>query len=261
MSSNLAAISVASVLRFPYEIVLLENHLCKHNLGNSLKSGSLTDTLREVGSYYYEGGGMEGLLRRIYRGDHNNEISRNYRRALINNHLDYIPQGKIIHHELFDYEFSNNCNSLFQFLERSTDILMVDCHHNLSSKTILEEADLIVVNLTQNSDILEDFFLNYPSLISKSIFIISKYHPHSNYHSKRISQQYNIPIELITLIPYNEMFSEAIHNGNLIEFIFSHYHCDKSDENYYFIQGIKKAAYMIIKRAESLNMLHQKILV
>jgi hypothetical protein len=260
VTSNLAAVSVASVSRFPYTILTLENRLCHDNLGRAYLGTSNIETHREVGNNYYDGGGIEGLLRRIYRGDYPNNILRAYRKEIIPGHLDYIPQSRVIHSEIFDYEFNHDINTLLHLIEDYSDVCMIDtaCRNNLSSKTILEEADLIVVNICQNTVILEDFFLNYSSLISKAIFLIGNYSIHSNISYRKISIKYDIPIENITVIPYNELFDNAIRNGNIVEFISSNYSCNKENPNYFFIQSVKKTAYTIMKKAEQMKNLKAK---
>jgi len=260
VTANLAAISVASVIRFPYNILAFENHLCNNNLGCAYLGTSKVEMLREVGTNYYEGGGIEGLLRGVYRGEYNFDRMRLYMKEIINKHLYYIPQSKVIPRELFDYEFNNSIQPLLSFLEEYTDISFIDTasRYNLSSKTILEEADLIVVNLSQSPVIIEDFLLNYSSLIPKAVFLIGKYNNHSIFNSKKLSQIYEIPIERITAIPYNEMFCNAFLNGSIVEFIYSNYTSERNNPNYSYIQALKKATYMIIKHAELLGGLKRR---
>lgn len=251
VSANLAAISVASVIRFPFTILVLENHLCHNNLGRAYL-GTPMEVIHEAGTNYYEGGGIEGLLRKIYRGDYSSDIISHYRKEIIHKHLYYIPQGRVINNELFEYEFDHCSNLLFHLIEDYADICFIDtaCRNNLSTKTILEESNLIVVNLCQNPLFLEDFFLNYSSLISKAIFVIDNYSPHSIFSCKRISKMYDIPIESMSVIPHNDMFCDALLKGSIVEFLTVNYNCNKDNPNYFFIQSIKKATSLIIKRAE-----------
>ena len=136
-------------------------------------------------------------------------------------------------------------------MEKAVDICFIDTasHENLSTKTILEESDLIVVNLCQRQSILEDFFLNYSSLISKAVFIISNYDLHVKYSCRYIAYHYEIPVESLIAIPVNQLYQNEFISGNVISFIYKNYQCSKENPNYYFIQSIKKAAYIIIKRA------------
>lgn len=260
VSSNLAAISVASVIRFPYTITVFENHLSHNNLGRAFLGRPNVDMLHEVGTNYYEGGGIEGILRKIYRGNYHKDILSSHIKEIIHQHLYYIPQSRVIHSEIFDYELNRSISPLFHLMEDYTDICYIDTasHNNLSSKTILEEADLIVVNLCQNLLVLEDFFLKYSSLISKAIFLVGNYSIHSILTSKSISKHYKIPWENIAVIPTNETFQNACYSGSLVEFIVTNYSCDKENSNYLFIQGVKKATNMIMKKMEHMDTFHER---
>lgn len=251
VSANLAAISIACVARYPYSILLLENKLSNQNLGKALLFDPHIDFLREVGANYYDGGGIEGLLRKIYRGDYEPDLFWSYIKEIIQDRLYYIPQSKVIHSEIFEYEFAHCIHTLLEIIEEHTDICFIDTvsHNNLSTKTILEEADVIVVNLCQNQNILEDFFLNYSSLIPKAIFLISNYDPYVYPNSKRIANLYDLPWENIAVIPDNEAFYAAYKNGSVVEFFNTYSKCGKENRNYIFMQAVKKAAYLIIKKA------------
>jgi len=251
VSANLAAISVASVIRYPYSVITMENRLCNNNLGKAFMGREAIPSMYEVGTNYYDGGGIEGLMRKIYRGGSHPEMLKAYLKEVISKHLYYIPQSKVIHSEIFDYEFDHCIHQLLNIMEEYADICFIDTasHKNLSTKTILEEADLIVVNLCQKQNILEDFFLNHSSLISKAIFIISDYDSHTKLTMKRIAFTFDIPLENITFIPCNEMYQAAFLDGNVVEFISRNYNCSKESPNFFFLQAIKKATFMVIKKA------------
>lgn len=254
VSANLAAVSVASVIRYPYTIVTMENHLSNHNLGQTYLGTNHPTMVYEVGSNYYDGGGIEGLLRKIYRGIYPSGILKSYLKEVISEHLYYIPQSKVIHNEIFDYEFNHCMKELFHLVEEYSDICFIDTayQNTYSSNAILEEADLIVVNLCQNPIILEDFFLNHNSLSSKSIYLIGNYNYHTNLSSRCIAKMYEIPRESILSIPSNEEFNNSIQKGSIVEFISSNYSCGMDNCNYLFIQAVKKASNLIIKQAEHL---------
>ncbi|NLO08277.1 MAG: hypothetical protein GX129_00175 [Clostridiales bacterium] len=251
---NFAAVSIASVMSNPYTVTVLENYLGRDNLGKAFfvdydnihaKSRVTTD--------FYEGGGIEGLLRRIYRGDIYPGILRGYLSEVIAEHLYYIPQSGVINSELFDFELYNNLHELIKIIDKNTDICYINTRqqNHLSSKAILQEVDLIVINLIQEPDYLEDFFKNYYSLISKSIFIIGNYSPRSIMSCKRISKLYEIPLENISPIPYNEYFHVACSYGGAKEFFNSNYFCPRESPNYLFVHGVRRAANMILKRIEA----------
>lgn len=248
---NCAAVSIASVMRYPYRITVLENYLDKTNLGKSFFVDDMIVSEYGVTSFY-EGKGIEGLLRRIYRGDKEPGILKYYWKAVIPRHLYYIPQNGIINSELFDYELYYNLNDLINIIQDNSDLCFFNINHKnyLSSKAILQEADLAVINLYQDPDYLEDFFSKYSSLISKSVFIVGNYSPKSVLSCKRIARLYDIPLEDMAPIPYNEDFHMACKHGSAKEFINRYYFCEKGNPNYIFIHGIRKAAYIISQKAE-----------
>ena len=251
VSYNLAAVSIASVMRSPYTITVLENHLSKNNLGLAFLGAGRVPFLREVGTNYYEGGGIEGLIRRIYRGDNHPVMLRHYLKEIIPKHLYYLPQSGYIHNELFDYELNLNLSHFFHHIDDISDLCYIDTAPlNLNSKAILEDADLIVVNLCQNQNFLEDFIQSYSSLIPKSVFLIGNYSNRNILSCRRISELYEIPLENIAPIPWNQAFWEASTRGRIVEFMTSNYRCTNDNTNFRFIQSAKKAAGMIIKQAE-----------
>ena len=250
----MAAISVASVIRYPYSVIVLENHLRNSNLGRAYLRGERVDLKNEVGTNYYDGGGIEGLLRKIYRGSMNTDLLKSHLKEVIQEHLYYIPQTRVIHSEIFDYEFNYCVQTLFRLVEENADICFIDTasSNNLSTKTILDESDLIVVNLCQDQGVLDDFFLNYSSLFSKSVFIISNYDSRLYLKYKRIAQMYQVPIEDIIPIPPNNLYQTAYLTGSVVEFVSGNYSSIKESPHYFYINSIKKATYLIIKKAAHL---------
>ena len=251
VTANMAAIGTTCVIRYPYSVVMMENYLSKSNLRAAFYGRENINIINEVGTNYYDGNGMEGLIRKIYRGDNTNYILDSYIKQIIPERLYYIPQRRIIHNEIFDYEFEHGIEHLLKMMEEYADISFIDTasHHNLSTKTILEKADLIVVNLCQNQSILDDFFQNYSSLISKSVFLINKYEYHTNMSSKKISHRYDLPLENLIAIPENELFQIACRNGEVKDFMDNYNNCGKESVNFLFMHAIKKATHLILKRA------------
>ncbi|HHV13703.1 MAG TPA: hypothetical protein GXX75_25890 [Clostridiales bacterium] len=251
VTANMAAISVASVIRYPYSVVMMENYLGRSSLRAAFYGRETIRFMNEAGSNYYDGNGMEGLVRRIYRGDATKHVLTSYIKQIIPDRLSYIPKGRVIHNEIFDYEFEYGIEHLLKMMEGYADISFIGTasHHSLSTKTILQKADLIVVNLCQNQSILDEFFLNYSSLISKSVFLISSYEYHTKLSLKKISHMYDIPLENLVAIPENELFQVACMNGGVKDFIDYYNGCSRESPNFLFMHAIRKATYLILKKA------------
>lgn len=65
----------------------------------------------------------------------------------------------VFNKEVFNYDFSLVHNELFEMLEKAGDYVFIDTesNQNLSTKQILYDADIVVVNLSQNSKNIYDF--------------------------------------------------------------------------------------------------------
>lgn len=248
VSAHLAAISMVTATCSPYKIIAFENHLCKPDLGTIYHGKQSNLIVREAGCNYYEGVGLEGMIRQMYRSNGRGKSLSFYMTDIISNHLSYIPQNRIISRDLFDYEFNQSIGTLLNQIDSYGDLCFIDTASNsLTTKVILEEANLIVVNFSQNVSFLEEFFQQYSSLISKAVFLIGNCTSHSLLSYKRISKTYGIPWHKICIIPRNEQFQEAFVTGNVAEFIKINYICKKEDDNYPFIHAIKKATALILK--------------
>lgn len=245
VTSNLACVSVMSVLLNRRKSILLENHININNLERMLNESMFHEVVREYDLYYRIG--IEQLIRQIHSGYGLNNAVKSSSLSLMNNSIYYLPQNNQINQEIFDYELNTVIYSLFQLLELEGEDIYIDTavNGNLSSKIILEEADLVVVNLTQNPYILEDFFDNYNSIVKKAVYLIGNYNPESKYNSKYILHKYRIEREKIAVIPYNVHFQDAMTDGRVIGFINQTYKCNKKCEDYYFMREVKNAVKMI----------------
>lgn len=247
VTSNLACMSVMEVLEQKRKNLLLENHFNINNLETVLNQSMARNKLGEYN--FYNQKGIEHLIRKIHSGFSMENAVSNSVMTFMEDQINYLPQNYLMNQEVFDYEFNQVLNPMFQLLEQFCDTVYIDTAvgNVLSSKIILEEADLIVVNLSQNLYILDDFFEHYQSLIKKSVYLLGNYTPESKYTRGYIIRKYQIPRDRIATIPYNVYFKDAVTSGNLISFLNNNYQCGRKSENYYFMREVKKAIAMIEK--------------
>lgn len=241
-TSSLAAISIMSVLDYQCKITLLENHYNDKNLGRILFPYPRNQLIKENEIYYLGHGITDCFIKQLAKTKQNKagitiiEVIKDY--------LDYIPQIPL-QRDFFDLSFENN--QLFMLKENKKEYWLLDTESNLnvSSKIILDEAELVVVNLKQDAACILDFLKNYSSLINKSIFIISNFVQTQELQGKELLLEYGISKDKITVIPYCEEFQHAAKNGRSVEFITANYEEKQNDSNYNFICAVKMAVKMI----------------
>lgn len=258
VTSNLACISVASVFAYSYKTVLMENHLQKNKLENLLFY-DLASRKKEL--QHHSSQERFGYRYMINYMDYMNE-EENYKSSkevikgasleILNDSLYYLPLDYIQNSNTFDYSLYGSIRFILNKLDEFADITYIDTsnHNNLSSKIILEEADLIVVNFIQNKSLIIHFFENYSSILHKCVFLISNYHKNSKLDLNTISKEYLIDPSHIVAIPYNIEYQEAVLQGTVVEFITRNYKCQKKNPNYRFVYEVKKAVKMIICHLE-----------
>ena len=151
-----------------------------------------------------------------------------------------------------DFDLYDKIEYILDIFETFADIIYIDTSNgnNLSSKVILDEADLVVVNLAQNNSMIQNFFDNYSSILHKCVFIISSYRKKAKLTINKISKTHLIDKSNIAMIPYNVEYHEAVSHGNIVEFLMRNFSCKRSHPNYTFIKEVKKAVEMIMRNME-----------
>ncbi|SHO47042.1 hypothetical protein [Anaerocolumna xylanovorans] len=280
MTSNLACISIAMAFENSCRTVLLENHYQKNSLENMLIHRQEKRQARNaVNISRYKG--LEHIINQVSKDwtkdrIHYNEIQErtvyeeictlndphsSYRTSfymedeklmkeasfeILINSLYYVPIGNHFNQFIFDYTLNDNIIKILQASENFASYTFIDTsnENHLSSKIILEEADLIVVTLAQDQKVIKEFFRNYSSLLSKCIILLSEYR-NDTLKVQAISEKYSFHMSKIVQIPYNMEYSQAIEQGAIVEFMTRNYGCEREDSNYPFITGVRHAAAAI----------------
>jgi hypothetical protein len=259
-------------MKYSCKAILLENHNQKNNLEHALMYNRTNHYLNEDENYHLKPIGMTHIMNRFTIPD--NELSamntasrsaaygsrlvKEASMEILGESLYYIPTNQLTNKELYEYDLYHNIKSILKTLDTVADIIYIDTtnRNNLSTKVILEEADLVVVNLVQNSSIIQHFFDNYSSIISKCVFLVSGYHKQSVLNLNIISKLHSINKNQIAIIPYNYEYQEAVNQGTIIEFLSRNYSCKRKNPNYEFVFQVKKAVEMIMKHINYVN--HQE---
>lgn len=253
VTTNIACISALMAIGRIGKTVLLENHYSMNSIGDILLMPEQVEQLREHGEYYSRYG-IEYVLKRLYSGEPGEKLVHHASIPLLFSSMFYIPQGKVVNKEVFNYEFHLVYKKLFEALGQLSDYVFVDTeqNQNLSSSIILSEADLIVVNLDQDAVHLREFFENYASMQEKAVYLIGNYHAEAEWDISRICKEFHIPKNRIGAIPFNMELSDSMMQGRLLQYLNRNYYKASDSENEYLIRYTKKAVRMIQKNLQQL---------
>ena len=248
VTTNLACVSALMSIGGMGKTAVLENHYSINSIGDMFLFPEKIEYLREHGEYYSRYG-IEYILKRLYSGEPGEKLLHHASIPLLFSSMYYLPQGRIVNKEVFNYEFHLAQKKLFQSLERISDYIFIDTetNQNLSSKIILSESDLIVVNLNQDPVQIQKFFRQYTSIQEKAVYLIGGYQPELPWNIGRICKEFQIPREKTGIIPYNPELVDAASKGHLLQFLNRNYYKASDYENEYLIRYAKKAGRMIRK--------------
>lgn len=256
VTSNLACISVLSALDCPQDrTIIFENHKNIINLGSTLFNHQSKNEVRENYQYKVESG-LGRVLRLLEQGEEMTE-ERLYRltRDYLGKRLFYLPAEER-NAENLEYYLEREAVRALNCLEQLSDMVLVDTTSAplASSRKILQQTDMVVVNLSQNQQFLDHFFRNYSSIQEKAFYLIGNYDAGSQLTRGEIMKRYHIPGSRIGVIPHSANFADAISDGKLIPFLLKNYPCPRDNVDQGFMIAVKEAVelfhYQIRLRAE-----------
>ncbi|MCR5792015.1 MAG: hypothetical protein K6G65_02490 [Lachnospiraceae bacterium] len=225
------------------QMILLENHQAIDNLFH-LMGLEMRDVKVREDLFYYTQSGMNQLLKRIHSKLVNQQAVMSSALEIVESYLFYLPQSKIINQELFDYDFFSVVKELMVALEETFGTVCIDTAvaNNKSTETILQEADVVVINIRQDVSDLSLLKQYYQPLFKKAFFLVSNYSEASKLSLEYLSREYGIPMNRIGKIPYNVFYRDAIAEGDVISYLNE---CPKGyrrTEEMQFAKDIKETA-------------------
>ncbi len=247
VTANMVCTSVLSAIYTDSDVVMFENHFSIRNLITSFNHFKIPDLVYETQNYICN----LGLNKLIEIGDEytfgRDVMVKNIAMEILKSKLYYLPTNSI-NCDLLEYRLKKNMDSVLEVLEQYFDYVNIDVSgKSESGRMILDRADMVVVNLSQNSQVLDQFFSNYSNLRKKSFIILGNYDADSILNLDTIKRSYGIKDDLIGVIPYNRRFADALSQGNAVDFL--------RNENSEFINECKRTAFKLrefgMKQVES----------
>lgn len=221
LTTNLACIAAYYALRYCRKVMLFENHL---PLGMGLERAILPPKdfwsgVREE-PFYYDSHGMEQLLKILQAGYEPESIDE-IAISLLDGKLNYLPLSEQMCTSVYEYELNRVMEKLLGELEERSDMVFVDTQTagNLSTKLILDRAELVVVNLCQEPLRIGEFLENYGRIADKCIFLFGRYQEENIYNRINLSRIFGIPEERLYVIPEYPLLPYLCDQGKIPEFI------------------------------------------
>lgn len=242
-TANLLAITLMTVMEYKRKSLILQNHFQLNNLEKPL-IGKIEEGL-------YENIGIDALVRAVKSAPLDDDTFYNSSISFLNKQLSLIPGTTKCNRLIYENDMVHSIKQILEAADQYNDMVFVDTNSGDSDITqmILKEADIIVVNLSQNKSMIEEYIKNYKYPQEKIIYLIGSYNQNSRYNQKNLIRMYD-PFNKhnLSVIPYSTEFLDHLSEGTLIDFMVKNIEAQKEDSTFYFIQQVKHATDMIIKK-------------
>lgn len=259
---SMVALSTYMAIEHNYRILNVSSNFKDDTLENSYwdltKMENLMKSISDDKTQVGLESGVEGLIKIINSNKTSNNIVSNYSKIVFKDRLDVLCSSKTQNYEEFKKitEFYPN---ILQVANRSYDLVFIDISKKMPKeqvKQILEMADIIIINMTQNIKTIDnliklreenEFFKKNNILLN-----IGRYDKFSKYNIKNISR-YMKEKKDIHAILYNTLFFEACTEGKVAEFFLRLRKLEPEDRNAMFIEEVGRLSKDLIYKMQQLQ--------
>lgn len=250
-TSNMIAIAIFSTILYEQNNMIMQTNFNFNNLELPLVG---THT-KVVGEYFNGDIGIDALSRSIKSEPLNKEVIHNCSISMLNQGLNLLPGTTKLNREHYEDKLIPVLPGILRSIEENYDIIFIDTNSGMSdeiTKRVIQMSDIVVVNLCQSKAVLEEYFNNNPfeEINNKLFYLLGNYDKKSKYSVTNIKRIYkNFIKNNIAVIPYYTKYMDSISSGNAISFMESCLENDKTEENKFFTESIKKASVKILEKA------------
>jgi len=233
-----AAIGMMLAVEYNCNVVLSSNYISNRMIQDCFFRRLLEEGIAHT-PYCFLYGSLEyyGALWRMKRNRHDNILE--------------VPiKGVTI---IFPPDMEENC--MFYYKSFKKDFYLLDMAKGsiAESKNVLDEAELVVVFLSQGKTEIQNFFERFSSLVPKALFVIVDEQRDTGFTYRKLKTEYGIKRNKIGIIPYNDAFEKACEGGNLELYISNNMYQTIDAQNSNFILSLKKLSKKIYMLGMNIN--------
>lgn len=230
--------------------LMMQTHFNLNNLeaplvGSNSKNNASIDFFRDVG--------LDSLIRSFKAEKISLETLENCCISLSDTNMSLLPGTSKMNRDSFEYEMETIIINLLRTIDAFQRIIFIDTNsgNNSITQKVMRDADVLVVNLSQNTSVIDTYFSEYKEIQSQKIFyLFGNYDSNSKYNISNIRRRYKeITNRNSGVIPYNTAYLDAQCDGRVVEFVKKKRRADKEDPNWYFINKAIKSTEKILRLA------------
>ncbi len=190
---------------------------------------------------FYQDGGIDALIRTFKQGPLTEAAVAECCMSLHKNKkIHLLPGSQSSNRSFFDENMNAMFLSLLSRIETYYDLVVIDANPggNTLSMSLLEQADIIIVSLSQNRGMIDEFLDKYRELSrdKRVFYLFGGYILDSKYCVTNLIRRYPVFNSKNTgTIPFSTGYMDALSGGDTEKFFEINLHAEPRDNNYEFI--------------------------
>ncbi len=247
-SGNMLAVSTMASVLYSLKTVLVQTDMMSKPL-DEVFEGRKSDSMINEEFYFYNRKGMDELIERGRLNLLSREMIETNMVNVKHTNIYYIPSAKEDYRQNSS-ETIKTYEMLMKQLKAMGKLNFWDIANGESpaSKSIIANSDVVVVNLSQDSQCLK-YMEEFENIIKKAVFLVGRYDSGSRRGIGSLCKEYGISKDNIAVIPYNIHFHDAINDGKIVPFIMKNIFSKKYEANFEFINNLFRATNLILQKA------------
>lgn len=249
VSSNLIAISSMASMKYNMDIAIMQTKFDTNRIEDAFMPVNAVICMKEDFAYYRRQG-IDEIMDGIRVKREGNLLEDTLIRVK-NTSLYYMPSTREQTKEVYDRGCEELAEEITLIVKKANKAVFVDCGtgDNVLSMKLIKEAQVIVINIEQDSHPIPKVIFENKELMEKCLFIIGRYDSNSRYNVRNIRRKYHIDKDCIAVVPYNIEFKDAVCEGKMVDFMDKNISCQLYDDNYEFINGVDYSTRMVLRKA------------
>lgn len=252
VTSSMCAIASYCAITKNIDCGLLQAHFNNDPLINQFFSNVDSEV-----AAYLSNSGVDSLMRNVKSGSLAEESIRGCTFSFSNGKLNLFAGTNSRNKTVFENDMLPILPACVKAMDATFDISFIDAPSGAGPLAVeaIRSADLVVVCLPQNYNILDYLFKNYELPKGKVFYLFGDYDSRQVCNIKNVVRRYRGKISLnsVGCIPHSTEYADALNTGKLISFFYKNSKCQKSDSNYEFIESVSSTAERLIKCSNNIG--------
>ncbi|MBE5940044.1 MAG: hypothetical protein E7266_06570 [Lachnospiraceae bacterium] len=250
-TSNLIAIAALSSMVYELKTIILNagknEELWRKNFITDINCHGESESIFKEDFSYYNCYGIDNIIDELKLREGLAGIIEDNMFRVKDTDMYYIPPSKRYETGLYLKEMENVLPEIMKSAEKLSDITFINVENGNGklSKTIIEHADVVVVNISE--DDMSDF--DDEKLRNKAVFIIGRSSAPGDKIKGIAAGKYKKHMDNISVISDWKNWENSVEEGRIISFINEAVHSGNDEENFRFVKELFDAMNMILKKA------------